>query len=169
MPYDSGPTCPLLERKQNDMKKSKNMEEGNYIALAKEYCLCCGKEMDGPILLAHNLNSDIKSKAHGKIIGPAPKLCDECQKGVDMGAVMISIIDSEKSDKNDINGVFRCGIVTGVKREAFNRMIEASDDLKFKYSMYDFESKHHFIFMDYRIAEQFGFPVDSYKEYLKTH
>lgn len=79
------------------------------VALAKELCPICYKEMNGPILI----NSLLTEKAaqevkdlHGKVIGISPDACEECSKYKDSALFLISI---------NSNTLDRTGQVVGIK------------------------------------------------------
>lgn len=70
------------------------------VALVKEICPACCKEMDGPIimnsLLTEKCANEVK-ELHGKVVGFSDKFCEECQKYADDGIILIGI-DESKSD-----------------------------------------------------------------------
>ena len=52
------------------------------VALAKELCFLCTKEVDGPLLLNKRLtvaDAEKVKELHGKAIGWTKKPCEECQ------------------------------------------------------------------------------------------
>lgn len=88
------------------------------VALTKEICPICGKEVDGPILINSRLTPLDKArvnKLNGKVIGVSDKVCDTCAKFKDSVVFFIGI-DAGKSNEKD--GVYRTGQVTGVKKES---------------------------------------------------
>lgn len=94
------------------------MSEDFGVALAKELCPICAKEIDGPILMGNVLskkNAQQVNEMNGKVIGWSTKPCPECQKHIDNGAVFVIGIDVEKSDDK---GLYRSGHLVGIKRDS---------------------------------------------------
>lgn len=90
------------------------------VALVKELCLVCGKEMDGPIILNSILTTNAAKKVkdlHNKVIGFADHCCEECSKYKDEAVFFVSI-DESKSSKDSLNNLYRTGKITGIKKEA---------------------------------------------------
>ena len=110
------------------------------LALAKELCPICAKEIDGPILMGTVLskkNAQKVNEMHGKVIGWSPKPCPECQKHIDNGVFFVIGIDIEKS--NDDDGLYRSGNIVGLK-----------SDCDFVKSLSEKQKEHHAIYMDFR-------------------
>lgn len=115
------------------------MSEDFGIALAKELCPICAKEIDGPILIGKVLskkNAQKVNEMNGKVIGWSSKLCPDCQKHIDNGVFFVIGIDVEKSN-ND--GLYRSGHIVGLKSD--------SDFVK---SLTKEQRKHNAIYMDFR-------------------
>lgn len=109
------------------------------LALAKELCPICAKEIDGPIVIGSVMSKKKAQQVNeltGKVIGWTDKPCPECQKFIDDGFFFVIGIDIEKS--ND-KGLYRSGNIVGIKQD--------SDFVK---SLSDKEKEHHAIYMDYR-------------------
>lgn len=115
------------------------MSEDFGLALAKELCPICAKEIDGPIIMGKVLskkNAQKVNKMNGKVIGWSPKPCPECQKHIDNGVFFVIGIDIEKS--ND-DGLYRSGHIIGLKSD--------SDFVK---DLTEEQRKHNAIYMDFR-------------------
>ena len=72
------------------------------VALVKELCPICCKEMDGPIIMNQRLSRVQKEKVeslHNKVIGFSEHCCDECKKC----SVAICIISHCICTKNKAN------------------------------------------------------------------
>lgn len=79
------------------------------VALVKEICPACTKEMDGPIILNTKLDKDEAEnveKMHGQVIGFSETFCKHCQDYADKGIILIGI-DESKSD--DMRNPYRSG------------------------------------------------------------
>ncbi|MGN0144143.1 MAG: hypothetical protein ACI398_04120 [Clostridium sp.] len=90
------------------------------VALVKELCPICCKEMDGPIIMNKRLTKPQKKKVedmNGKIIGFADHCCEECAKYKD-DAVFFVGIDESKSSKDSLKELYRTGQVVGIKKDA---------------------------------------------------
>lgn len=90
------------------------------IALVKELCPICCKEMDGPIVMNKRLTKPQKEKIedmHNKVIGFADHCCEECAKYKD-DAVFFVGIDESKSSKGSLEELYRTGKIVGVKKDA---------------------------------------------------
>ena len=110
------------------------------LALAKELCPICAKEIDGPILMGNVLskkNAQKVNEMNVKVIGWSPKPCPECQKHIDNGVFFVIGIDIEKS--NDDDGLYRSGNIIGLK-----------SDCDFVKSLSEKQKEHHAIYMDFR-------------------
>lgn len=90
------------------------------IALVKELCPICGKEMDGPIIMNQILtkeNAENIKNMHNKIIGFADHCCEECAKCKDDVVFFIGI-DESKSSKDSLKELYRTGQIVGIKKDA---------------------------------------------------
>lgn len=88
------------------------------VALAKEICPICGKEISGPLLINRELTPSHKrsvEKLNGKVIGLSNKACDICAAFKDSAVFFIGI-DTDKSNKE--SGIYRTGQVVGVRKES---------------------------------------------------
>ena len=97
------------------------MNNGNLgVALVKELCPVCGKEIDGPIILNSILTENEAKKVkdlHNKVIGFANHCCEECSKYKDKVVFFVSI-DESKSSKDSLENLYRTGKISGIKKEA---------------------------------------------------
>lgn len=97
------------------------MENSNFeVALTKELCLICGKEMDGALIMNSILTekhaNEVK-KLHNKVVGYSDKYCDECTANMKK-AFMIIGYDEDKSDLDNLpGGFYRSGHIVGVKKD----------------------------------------------------
>jgi hypothetical protein len=92
------------------------------VALAKEVCPACCKEMDGPIIMNTRLNESQAKKVeemNGKVIGFSDKFCDECEKHSKMGVILITV-DAEKTE--DRTNPWRTGGYFVIKDDAIERI-----------------------------------------------
>lgn len=90
------------------------------VALVKELCPICCKEMDGPIIMNKKLTKPQKKKVedmNGKVIGFADHCCKECAKYKD-DAVFFIGIDESKSSKDSLKELYRTGQIVGIKKGA---------------------------------------------------
>lgn len=95
--------------------ENKNLE----IALVKELCPICCKEMDGPIIMNSVLISSVAEKVKnldGKVIGFSENACEECTKYKDEVVYLIGM-DPNQSDTKSLEGIYRTGDIIGVKKE----------------------------------------------------
>lgn len=80
-----------------------NSQETLGVALPKELCPSCRKELDGPIVMNKGLSvsaaNNVK-KLHGQVIGFADNFCEECETNISKGFIAVIVIDPSKSDLN---------------------------------------------------------------------
>lgn len=89
------------------------------VALVKELCPVCGKEMDGPIILNSILTTNEAKKVkdlHHKFIGFADHCCEECSKYKDEAVFFVSI-DGSKSSRGSLKNLYRTGKISGIKKD----------------------------------------------------
>ena len=132
------------------------MNNGNLgVALVKELCPVCGKEIDGPIILNSILIENEAKKVkdlHNKVIGFANHCCEECSKYKDKVVFFVSI-DESKSSKDSLENLYRTGKISGIKKEA--------DIIKsFKDYIVTIEDGTQIIFID----EEFGKNLGIFKD-----
>ena len=132
------------------------MNNGNLgVALVKELCPVCGKEIDGPIILNSILTENEAKKVkdlHNKVIGFANHCCEECSKYKDKAVFFVSI-DESKSSKDSLENLYRTGKISGIKKEA--------DIIKsFKDYIITIEDGTQLIFID----EEFGKKLGVFKD-----
>lgn len=90
------------------------------VALVKELCPVCCKEIDGPIIMNKRFTEKAAKKIkelNGKVVGFADHCCEECAKYKDEVVYFVSI-DASKSSKNSLEELYRTGKISGVKKEA---------------------------------------------------
>lgn len=102
-----------------------DMNDSNVgVALVKELCRCCVKEMDGPIVLNTRLNASAAKKVedmNGKVVGFAEKPCDECQGYMKQGVILVSV---DEKLTEDMNNPYRTGGFFVLKDEAITRIFD---------------------------------------------
>ena len=99
--------------KRSNTKQIKTMERNNNfeVALVKLACPICGKEVEEQIIMNQKLTPKEAAKIkamHGKIVGYANKVCDECAKYKDKALFVVEIIP-EKSDMKHLETIYRTG------------------------------------------------------------
>ena len=90
------------------------------VALVKELCPVCCKEIDGPIIMNKMLTEEAAKKIkelNGKVVGFADHCCEECAEHKDEVVYFVSI-DAEKSSSNKLEELYRTGQIVGIKKEA---------------------------------------------------
>ena len=90
------------------------------VALVKELCPVCCKEIDGPIIMNKMLTEEAAKEVkelEGKVIGFSDHCCEECAKHKDEVVYFIGI-DAEKSSSNKLEELYRTGQIVGIKKEA---------------------------------------------------
>ena len=90
------------------------------VALVKELCPVCCKEIDGPIIMNKMFTEKKKKKIkelHGKVVGFADHCCEECAKHKDEVVYFVGI-DTEKSSANTLEELYRTCTIVGTKKEA---------------------------------------------------
>ena len=89
------------------------------VALTKEICPVCGKEMDGPLimnsLLTEKCAKEVKD-LNNKVIGFADHCCEECAKYKDDAVYFVSIDESKSSQS--LKELYRTGKISGVKKDS---------------------------------------------------
>ena len=95
---------------------SNNLE----VALTKDLCLICTKEVDGSILINKRLTKPVANRVkelHGKVTGFAHEHCDSCKEDLEKAFMFIGY-DEEKSDLDNLpQGFYRTGHIVGVKKD----------------------------------------------------
>ena len=98
--------------KRSNIKQIKTMERNNNfeVALVKLACPICGKEVEEQIIMNQKLTKKAAEEVknlHGKVIGYADKVCENCRKYKDN--LFIIEIDPEKSDMKRMETIYRTG------------------------------------------------------------
>lgn len=122
-----------------------NNESKLGVALTKELCPICCKEMDGPIIMNKRLSKPQKEKVesmHNKVIGFANHCCDECNKYKDVGIFIIEV-DRDKSDFSKLETIYRTGRFCCIKKDC-----NLFDNKELKNKIIKLEDNTQFIFMD---------------------
>lgn len=90
------------------------------VALVKELCPICCKEMNGPIIINKILTKPQKEKVedmNGKVIGFANHCCEECAEYKDRAVFFVSI-DESKSSNGSLEDLYRTGKISGIKKDS---------------------------------------------------
>ena len=90
------------------------------VALVKELCPVCCKEIDGPIIMNTRLtkkNAEEVENLHNKVVGFANHCCEECSKYKDKAVFFVSI-DESKSSSDSLKNLYRTGKISGIKKES---------------------------------------------------
>ncbi len=124
------------------------MENGKYIALTNQICPVCGRESAGDLLI--NTRFQDISELHGKATHFGDP-CEECQKSIDSGAIMIIVGDQSKSGQ-EFKDLYRTGEIYGIREEAIRNMLKDSPKL-------EQVLKDRVMVMDYKDAKAVGLPV----------
>lgn len=127
------------------------MKDKQIVAMTQTVCPICAKKQDGDLLISKRLQ-DI-SHMHNQVTGFSDKPCEECQAGIDLGAIMIIVIDESKSSDMAPENWWRTGNIFGLKQEAIERMQITPDEL-----LQDILKKRVMV-MDYKMALNMGLPV----------
>lgn len=121
------------------------------VALVKELCPVCGKEMDGPIIMNKFLtekNAEEVKNLHNKVIGFANHCCEECAEYKDAAVFFVSI-DESKSSKGSLKDLYRTGKIVGIKKD--------SDIVKqFKDYIITIEDGTQIVFIDENAGKKLG-------------
>lgn len=124
------------------------------VALVKELCPICCKEMDGPIIMNKKLTKPQKKKVedlNGKVIGFADHCCDDCAKYKD-DAVFFIAIDVEKSNFHNMEDIYRTGKYCAIKKDA-----EFLKQESIQKSLITLKDNTKFCFIDDKDYTNFGF------------
>lgn len=119
------------------------------VALAKELCPICGKEIDGPIIINSLLTEDCAKNVeelNGQVIGISSNACDECLVYKD-SAVFVIGIDPEKSDNKSL---YRTGNLVGLKKDC-----DFINNIDKKYIL-ETDNGCKYVFCDYEVGKQIG-------------
>lgn len=109
------------------------------VAMVHEICPICGKKMNESLLI-HQRFGDL-SEVHGKATGISSKPCEECQAGLDKGAIMLIVLDKEKSGDTPETW-YRTGNIFGMSEDWANRVLNEpflSDVLKRRVATIDYK------------------------------
>lgn len=127
------------------------MENNLAVALVKELCPVCCKEMDGPIIMNKRLTKPQKKKVeeiNGKVIGFADHCCEECAKYKDKAVFFIGI-DEDKSSKDSLQNLYRTGQIVGIKKDS--NIVENSKDFIVK-----LKDDTQIVFIDEKAGKEIG-------------
>ena len=96
------------------------------IALTKELCMICTKEMEGGIVMNTRLtptNAKRVEALHGEVVGWSKELCDEC---IDMKSKGFVLIGAVEAKTEDVTNPYRSGNIWVVKQEVADRLFEGN-------------------------------------------
>lgn len=117
------------------------------VALVKEACPICGAAHDGPIVMNRTLSEHRAKKVealHGKVVGYMDKPCDDCQKLMDQGFLLIGVIEEKTDDKSN---PWRSGHQWVVTHDYANRLFDGEPPTI------------GMSFIDIKMAKAIGLPV----------
>ena len=92
------------------------------VALTKELCPICTKELSGDIIMNTRLtkhNAKEVEKLHNQVIGWSKKPCDDCQEMQKKGFVLIGAVEAKTEDTTN---PYRSGNVWCVKEEVADQL-----------------------------------------------
>ena len=92
------------------------------VALTKELCPICTKELSGDIVMNTKLtehNAKEVEKLHGQVIGWSKKPCDDCQEMQKQGFVLIGAVEAKTTDTTN---PYRSGNIWCVKEEVADQL-----------------------------------------------
>jgi len=99
------------------------------VALTKELCPACLKEMDGAIVINKRLSIPQAMKVeelHGKVVGIADHFCEECDGYAKQGIIIVTV-DEEKTE--DRNNPWRTGGFFVLSESYIKRLMDESPAL----------------------------------------
>lgn len=106
--------------------KNSNLE----VALVKECCPACTKEMDGSLVMNTRLTPGEAKKVkelHGKVVGFAKNFCEECLKLAEQGIIFIGV---DESKTEDMRNPWRTGLFVVVKEDVVKNIVSDSGMLE---------------------------------------
>ncbi|TXG80324.1 MAG: hypothetical protein E6R13_08330 [Spirochaetes bacterium] len=116
------------------------------VALAKELCPVCTKQMDGPILMNTRLTpgeADKVEKFHGQLIGWSKELCPECKEMKEKGFILIGAVEKKTTD---VTNPYRSGNIWVVAHSVATNLFGENPP------------KSGIAFIDVTVAHQMGLP-----------
>lgn len=127
------------------------MKDGKYIALTHKLCPICSKKCDEQSKILLDMRFRDISELHNQAIGFGNP-CKECSDGINMGAIMVIVLDSTRGSMTDINNWYRTGNIMGIKEEAAKKLISNAELL-------EDVLKKRIMVVDYPVAVAIGLPV----------
>ncbi len=97
------------------------MENKFEVALTKELCPLCIKELDGPLIMNKRLTkNDAKEvkNLHKQVIGFSDEPCKECKSHLELGFMIIGFDEDQSDLKNLPWGFYRTGKIVVVKKDS---------------------------------------------------
>lgn len=116
------------------------------VALAKELCPICAKEIEGPILMNTRLTSgeaEKVEKLHGQVIGWSKEPCAECKEMKEKGFVLIGAVEKKTTD---VTNPYRSGNIWVVAHSVATDLFGENPP------------KSGVAFIDVNVAQQMGLP-----------
>lgn len=92
------------------------------VALTKELCPVCTKEMEGPILINKKLTESAAKKVedmHDQVIAWSKTLCDDCTDMKSKGFILIGAVEKKTTD---VTNPYRSGNIWCVKQEVADNL-----------------------------------------------
>lgn len=94
------------------------------VALTKELCMVCTKEMDGAIVLNTRLTEGAAKKVesmHGQVVGWSKTLCPDCLDMKSKGFILIGAVEKKTED---VTNPYRSGNIWVVKQEVADNLFK---------------------------------------------
>lgn len=119
------------------------------VALVKELCPICCKEINGPIIMNRVLTEEYANNIknmHGKVIGFADHCCEECAKYKDEAVFFIGI-DESKCSSHHLKDLYRTGQTVAIKKES--NIMDYFDDF-----LITLEDGAKVVFLDEKVGKE---------------
>ena len=92
------------------------------VALVKEVCPICTRQMDGPIIMNTRLsekNAKEVESLHGKTVGFSEEPCSECKEMKEKGFILIGVVEAKTDDKKN---PYRSGNIWVITHDYANKL-----------------------------------------------
>lgn len=119
------------------------------VALVKELCPICCKEIDGPIIMNRVLTEEYANNIknmHRKVIGFADHCCEECAKYKDEAVFFIGV-DGSKCSSHHLKDLYRTGQTVAIKKES--NIMDYFDDF-----LITLEDGAKVVFLDEKVGKE---------------
>lgn len=136
---------PIKKGKQ-DRKKNMTDDKKLGVALTKELCPICTKEVDGAIVMNTRLTPGAAKnveKLHGQVVGWSKEPCEECKEMKAKGFVLIGAVEKKTTDATN---PYRSGNIWVVAHSVATDLFGENPP------------KSGVAFIDVNVAQQMGLP-----------